>query len=50
MARFWIYYSTSVCIEAETQEEAINQFLAGDESNEVGCTGISINEVEEEEY
>lgn len=49
MARFWIDYSTSVCIEAETAEEAISQFWAGDESNEVGCAEIQIDSVEEGE-
>lgn len=49
MARFWIDYSTSVCIEAETKEEAISQFWAGDESNEVGRAEIQIDSVEEGE-
>ncbi len=48
MARFWIDYSTSVCIEAETKEEALKQFWAGDRSNEVGCGEIEVDCVEEE--
>ena len=48
MARFWIDYSTSVCIEAETKEEALNQFWTGDKSNEVGYTDIEVDCVEEE--
>jgi len=49
MARFWIDYSTAVCIEAETAEEAVSQFWAGDDSNEVGRVSIQIDSVEEEE-
>jgi hypothetical protein len=49
MARFWIDYSTSVCIEADTKEEAINQFWAGDESNVVASAEIQIDSVEKGE-
>jgi hypothetical protein len=49
MAKFWIDYSTSVCIEAKTAEDALRQFWVGDESNEVGYAEIQIDSVEEEE-
>lgn len=49
MSKFWIDYSTSVCIEAETAEEAVEQFWAGDESNVVACAEIQIDSVEEGE-
>lgn len=48
MSKFWIDYSTSVCIKAETAEEAVEQFWAGDRSNEVGHAEFQIDCVEEE--
>lgn len=48
MSRFWIDYSTSVCIEAETAEDALRQFWNDDKSNEVGSAEIQVDCVEEE--
>ena len=49
MNRYWIDYSTSVCIEAENADEAERLFWEGDHSVEVGCGPISIDSIEEDE-
>ena len=48
MPRFWIDYSTSVLIEAETAEEAREKFWNGEEDC-LGCGDIYIDAIEEEE-
>ena len=48
MGRFWIDYSTSVLIEAETAEEAEKLFWNGG-YDELGRAEISIDGIEEEE-
>ena len=48
MARFWIDYSTSVLIEAETAEEAEKKFWNYEEDS-VGWSEIQIDRIEEEE-
>ena len=49
MPSFWIDYSTSVCIEAETTEEAVEKFWAGDEGEVIAYAEIQIDSVEEGE-
>ena len=48
MGKFWIDYSTSVLIEAETAEEAEKLFWNGD-GDVLGFAEISIDGIEEEE-
>jgi hypothetical protein len=48
MARFWVDYSTSVLIEAETAEEAEKLFWDGS-YDELGCAEIQIDGIEEDE-
>jgi hypothetical protein len=48
MAKFWIDYSTSVLIEAETAEEAKEIFWNGD-YDALGCGEIQIDGFEEVE-
>jgi len=48
MAKFWIDYSTSVLIEAETAEEAEQLFWNGS-YDVLGCSEIQIDGIEKEE-
>lgn len=48
MARFWIDYSTSVLIEAETAEEAEKLFWDGC-YDDLGCGETIIDGIEEED-
>ena len=48
MGRFWVDYSTSVLIEAETAEEAEELFWDGS-YNQLGCVEIRIDGIEEDE-
>jgi hypothetical protein len=48
MGRFWIDYSTSVLIEAETAEKAEELFWDGN-YDALGCAEISIDGIEEAE-
>ena len=49
MKKFWIDYSTSMCIEAETADDALQQFWNCDPSNLIGVGEIQVDGIEEVE-